>query len=75
MSHPPRLVTQSCHHNKKSSLIGAPLKKESGRTIVVINDNGLAIPVEERRNVFRQFHRLEARRSTPGSGLGLALRI
>ncbi len=39
----------------------------------MINDNGRGIPVEERRDVFRRFHRLEASHSMPGIRLGLAL--
>jgi hypothetical protein len=35
--------------------------------------NGPGIPESDRRNVFRRLHRLEASRTTPGSGLGLSL--
>lgn len=38
-----------------------------------VTDDGPGIPVSERDRVFRRFHRLDAARSTPGSGLGLAL--
>jgi signal transduction histidine kinase len=40
---------------------------------IVIADDGPGIPPEERENVFRRFYRLEASRTTPGSGLGLSL--
>ena len=36
-------------------------------------DNGPGIQESERKNVFKRFYRLERSRSTPGSGLGLAL--
>ncbi len=41
--------------------------------VVKISDNGLGIPNDEFRNVFRRFYRLEKSRTTAGSGLGLAL--
>jgi signal transduction histidine kinase len=42
-------------------------------TDITVNDDGPGIPVDERERVFRRFHRLDAARSGPGSGLGLAL--
>ena len=43
--------------------------------VVVIRDNGLGIPLNQRRKVFGRFVRLgnELERSTPGTGLGLYL--
>ena len=38
-----------------------------------VTDTGPGIPASEREKVFRRFYRLEASRTTPGSGLGLAL--
>lgn len=42
------------------------------RPTLSINDDGPAIPVEERRRVFERFHRLLGT-NTEGSGLGLAI--
>jgi signal transduction histidine kinase len=44
---------------------------ESARLTVA--DTGPGIPIAEKENVFRRFYRLDASRSTPGSGLGLSL--
>ena len=44
----------------------------AGRAVTV-SDTGPGIPEEAREEVFLRFHRLEAARSTPGSGLGLSL--
>ena len=41
--------------------------------MVRVADTGPGIPATERDKVFRRFYRLEASRTTPGSGLGLAL--
>jgi signal transduction histidine kinase len=38
-----------------------------------VTDDGPGVPAEERQRLFERFYRLEHSRSTPGSGLGLAL--
>lgn len=40
---------------------------------IVVQDNGLGIPAEERAKVLTQFYRLNRSRSIPGNGLGLRL--
>ena len=40
---------------------------------VTIGDQGPGVPPEEREHVLKRFVRLDAARSTPGSGLGLSL--
>jgi signal transduction histidine kinase len=41
--------------------------------VVQIEDNGPGVPEGERSRIFHRFYRLERSRSSPGSGLGLAL--
>ncbi len=41
--------------------------------VVVVRDDGPGVPEVERGRIFDRFYRLEHSRSTPGSGLGLAL--
>jgi signal transduction histidine kinase len=54
------------------SLLGGA-GSEAGHT-VVIADSGPGIPVQEHKNVFRRFYRVESSRSEqPGHGLGLSL--
>jgi signal transduction histidine kinase len=40
---------------------------------ITVEDDGPGIPTDQREAVLRRFHRLDAARATPGSGLGLAL--
>jgi signal transduction histidine kinase len=41
--------------------------------VLEVADDGPGIPAEEYARVLRRFYRLDRSRSTPGSGLGLAL--
>jgi signal transduction histidine kinase len=52
-------------------LLSAACNGEGPR--MTISDDGPGIPTAERDKVFRRFYRLDASRSTPGNGLGLAL--
>ena len=47
--------------------------KQSKQWFVEISDNGPGIPESEHEKVVQRFYRLDQSRSTPGSGLGLAL--
>jgi signal transduction histidine kinase len=44
-----------------------------GAVEIVVADDGPGIPAEDRQRAVQRFFRAEAARSTPGSGLGLAL--
>ncbi|SDG36323.1 HAMP domain-containing sensor histidine kinase [Pelagibacterium luteolum] len=48
-------------------------RSEAGRIIIEVADNGPGIPDADRARVFERFARLEASRTEPGAGLGLAL--
>jgi signal transduction histidine kinase len=63
------LVENAVRHGREGGRVTLSL---TTGTIDVIDD-GPGIPVAEHEHVFRRFHRLDAARSTPGSGLGLAL--
>jgi signal transduction histidine kinase len=44
-----------------------------GRLVICVADHGPGVPVPERGKVLERFHRLDASRHKPGSGLGLSL--
>jgi signal transduction histidine kinase len=52
-------------------IIGLAL--EGGSPVLRVADTGPGIPASECEKVLRRYYRLEASRTTPGSGLGLAL--
>ncbi|MDE2383452.1 MAG: HAMP domain-containing histidine kinase [Alphaproteobacteria bacterium] len=64
------LVENAIRHTPKGT--GIVLRIASPATIEVA-DNGPGIPAAQRSKVMERFFRLEQSRTTPGSGLGLAL--
>jgi signal transduction histidine kinase len=67
------LVENAIRHTPKGTAIELRLRRRQGEIIAHVADNGPGIPAEERAKVLRRFYRLESSRTTPGSGLGLAL--
>jgi signal transduction histidine kinase len=67
------LVENAIRHTPSGSKIEFRLRTEMDEVIAAVLDNGPGIPEQERSKVFRRFYRLDISRTTPGSGLGLAL--
>jgi signal transduction histidine kinase len=53
--------------------VGLDLTCATGEARLTVTDDGPGIPKAARQRVLERFFRLEASRSTPGSGLGLSL--
>jgi signal transduction histidine kinase len=67
------LVENALRHTPPETRIEIELTAATSGPVFRILDNGPGIAEVERRKVFRRFYRLDASRSTPGSGLGLSL--
>jgi signal transduction histidine kinase len=67
------LIENAIAHTPAGTGISIEVQQREGRPLVRISDTGPGIPVEQQEKVFRRFYRIERARSTPGSGLGLAL--
>jgi signal transduction histidine kinase len=63
------LVENAVRHGRDNGRIAIGVTADA----ITVADDGPGIPPAEREKVFHRFHRLDASRSTPGSGLGLAL--
>jgi signal transduction histidine kinase len=63
------LVENAIRHGREGGRVALTLRAHE----IVVRDDGPGIPEADRERVFRRFIRLDAARSTPGSGLGLAL--
>ena len=67
------LVENALRHTPAGSRIQVRAARLADGPTVSVIDDGPGVPEAERERVFDRFHRLEISRSTPGSGLGLAL--
>lgn len=67
------LVENAIRHAPNGSLITVTAGLQDGSTIAEVRDNGPGIPTELREAVFLPFYRLDASRTTSGTGLGLSL--
>lgn len=53
--------------------IEVSVRREAGRAVMAVADNGPGVPAEKREAVIERFARLDESRSKPGTGLGLSL--
>jgi signal transduction histidine kinase len=67
------LLENALRHTPPRSIVRVSLRTRDGSAQLAVADNGPGIPAADRERVLRRFVRLEASRSTPGSGLGLSL--
>jgi signal transduction histidine kinase len=67
------LVENALRHAGGAAHVSVRVAAESGGAVVAVADDGPGVPAAERERIFDRFYRLERSRSTPGSGLGLAL--
>jgi signal transduction histidine kinase len=67
------LVENALRHAGGEAHVAVRVAAEGGGAVVSVADDGPGVPATERERIFDRFYRLERSRSTPGSGLGLAL--
>jgi hypothetical protein len=67
------LVDNALKHGARGGAIAMSVKAKDGMAELVVADGGPGIPAEQREAALKQFGRLDASRTTPGSGLGLSL--
>jgi signal transduction histidine kinase len=67
------LLENAVKHGASGGRIGLAIRAVGGASEVAVTDRGPGIPEGERERVIERFVRLDASRSTPGSGLGLSL--
>ncbi len=75
----PHLLSQMTANLVENGLIHTPIGAhvtvavEDGGLRLIVTDDGPGVPAEARKRIFERFIRLDASRTTPGTGLGLAL--
>ncbi|RUL79994.1 sensor histidine kinase [Dyella choica] len=67
------LIENALHHTPPGTPVRLKLEALDKLRRVIIEDAGPGIPAHERTRVLKRFVRLDAARTTPGNGLGLAL--
>jgi signal transduction histidine kinase len=67
------LIENAMHHTPEGSPITLRLAVNGALTRLEIEDRGPGVPAQERERVLSAFTRLDASRSSPGSGLGLSI--
>ena len=67
-----QLVENACRYSWPDTVVRIEVGAHDGKAAVVVWNAGSPIPERERQHIFERFYRgTEARRSAPGSGLGL----
>ncbi|HEV2539646.1 MAG TPA: ATP-binding protein [Frateuria sp.] len=67
------LIENALRHTPPGTPVALTLERQPDGCRITLDDAGPGIPMEARSRVTGRFVRLDAARSTPGSGLGLAL--
>ena len=67
------LVENALRHTGPNAAITVRVGRAGRAASLSVADDGPGVPEAERERLFDRFYRLERSRSTPGSGLGLAL--
>lgn len=61
------------HQPDRPPRISVTARREAGRVVVAVTDNGLGIAPEYHAQIFEMFQRLQSDDDFPGTGLGLAM--
>lgn len=67
------LIENAFRHTPAQAEVRVTLAREGDAIVGSVTDRGVGIPPADRERVLRPFVRLDESRSTPGTGLGLAL--
>ncbi len=67
------LIENALRHCPVGCTIRLILERTAGRMVLAVADDGPGVPEAERGRIFERFFRAEHSRTTPGSGLGLAM--
>jgi signal transduction histidine kinase len=67
------MVENGLRHTPPGARVQVGAREDEQGAYLVVRDDGPGVPPEELARLFDRFYRLERSRSTPGSGLGLAL--
>ncbi len=67
------LIENAILHTPAGTIVTVSLTCADDAAVATVSDDGPGIPPDEHQRLFQRFYRLEASRTRPGYGLGLAL--
>jgi signal transduction histidine kinase len=67
------LIENALAHTPAGIPVHILLTRHDDRVELIVADTGPGVPEDEREKIFRRFYRLDSSRTTPGTGLGLAM--
>ncbi|MCR5417005.1 MAG: two-component sensor histidine kinase [Pseudobutyrivibrio sp.] len=69
------LVQNAIRYNSEGGHVWVQVKNVNNRKLLIVKDDGIGIPVDDKERVFERFYRVDKSRSkaTGGTGLGLAI--
>ncbi len=69
------IIANAIFYGKEKGKVTITTKKEKGRVLISISDNGIGIPAQDIPHIFERFYRTNAARivNHEGTGLGLAI--
>lgn len=69
------LAENAVKYNKEKGSVKIDIKKENGKAVISVKDNGIGIPQEDLPRIFERFYRVDKSRSKQIGGTGLGLSI
>lgn len=69
------LVENALHYTPAGGLVTLTVKADGEEILVIVEDTGVGIPVEEQAKIFDRFYRVDRARSRSEGGTGLGLAI
>jgi signal transduction histidine kinase len=67
------LLTNAIKYSPDGGEVRFEARRENGRMLFAVTDQGIGIPPEEQADLFESFHRASNVGDIPGTGLGLAI--
>lgn len=67
------LAANALKHTPPGGTVRLGARRQDGRVILSVSDNGIGIPAEHLPHVFDRFYKADRSRSQSGSGLGLSI--
>ncbi|KJD33305.1 histidine kinase [Tamlana nanhaiensis] len=65
------LVNNAIKYSPENTIVDITVKQDAVNTTFEVKDNGIGIPVEEQKNIFKRYFRAENALLTQGTGIGL----